>query len=667
MARDADGVVWASERDSARLWRLSAQASEPVAEKGSYAVVATDRDGALLLAGTHSIERRYRGQVSQIPFPVGADGRPQALSIAGILDDGKVLWMVSAQTGLMGWEDGQWHTRRSYKLPASIFLAAPGKKGQLWLSDDEAMLSLYEHGRLSSYDASAMGLATGIFPGEPLVVCGDKGMAVLIGKTIQRLGAADPEVLQNISGMIISPDGDRWFNGGKGIVHVRRQDWDEAVKQPNRLMRYELLNVLEGYPGRATLDNRLPTAIRAGDGQLWFRATGGIVRLDPHKVAPNSVQPTVEIQRVNTALSTYPGAEKLSLPAGSQAFNIQFTAPGLRRPEGIQFQYRLFGVDQDWQSTGGQRTAFYTNVGPGDYKFFVRAINEDGIRSTHEATIDLEIAPMYWQTSWFKIVSVFVLLLLLYGVYRYRLKVVYASLANTVSVRLKERERIARMLHDTILQSVQTIILRLHFLSNELPKDSETRAQLLALLDRADVTVTRGREQVHELRNRRADDLVTLIGEEARTLGEIFPLTGFELVITGVQQQLLDSISEEISEIVREAIRNAFNHAQGYSVKVSLHYETEQLAVQVLDDGKGIDAEVLREGRSWHWGMIGMEERATRIGAKLSIDSEVGKGTAVRLVISADNAYAPKPSSSIFASWWAVLSTKFQDSGRMQS
>jgi signal transduction histidine kinase len=666
MARDADGAIWASESDTARLWKLTANSVEPLVQKGSYTVVATDRDGALLLAGKRSIERRYHGQVSQIPLPFGANGQPQDMSVVGLLDDGKVLWMVAAQTGLMGWENGRWSPRKSYNLPSSIFFAAAGKKGQLWLSDENAVLSLYEDERLTSYDASAIGLTSGIFSGDEVVVCGDKGMGVLQHQTLQQIQAADPEVLQNISGLIVTADGDRWFNGGKGIVHVRHEDWQAALLQPEHPLRYELLNVLEGYPGRATLDNRLPTAVMGGDGQLWFRATGGVVRFDPDKASRNVVPPVVEIQRVNTPLAAYTAGTRLMLPAGSQAFNIQFTAPGLRRPEGIQFQYRLFGVDQAWQSTGAQRAAFYTNVGPGDYRFSVRAVNEDGIRSAQEATMELQIAPTIQQSSWFKILCVFALLLLLLGAYRYRLKVVYATLANTAAVRLKERERIARTLHDTILQSVQTIILRLHFLGDDLPKDSEIRTRLLALLDRADMTVSRGRDQVHGLRTNRDGDIAALITEAAQMLGEHHPSIRFELAITGFPQRLQEGICDEIGEIVLEALRNAFRHSDGSLVEVSLHYSPLQLIVQVVDDGKGIDADVLSNGRSWHWGLVGMEERATRIGAKFHVKSEVGQGTVIKVAISADHAYLPRERRSMLATWRDALFAKRPSTHRTQ-
>jgi signal transduction histidine kinase/ligand-binding sensor domain-containing protein len=634
MARDVDGAVWATEADTGTLRRLSMSGPSEAPELGFYSVVATDRDGALILASKTFIERRYRSEVSRIALPLGPDGRAVELTVIGMLDDGVTLWMASLQTGLMGYRDGQWKPRTAYNLPPRIFIPTAGAKGQLWLSLDDGNLSLYDNGKLTSYDAKRFGLASGIFAGETLVLSGSRGMGVLQHGKMEQLNASDPEVLQNVSGMVVTPDGDHWFNGGKGLVHVRKADWIAALADPQRNLRYELLDALEGYPGRAPLDNRLPSAVLDADGMVWIRGSGGIVRLDPRSVSPNLIRPVVSVLRARTSSRTYGAASELSLPAGTRAFNIEFTAPGLRRPEGLRFRYRLSEVDQQWQDAGKQRTAFYTNLGPGSYVFTVQAINEDGVPGAEDATMTVEIAPTVVQTLWFKLACALLLGLLLYGLYRYRLRVISSAMAKTITVRMHERERIARMLHDTILQSVQTIILRLDSLSSELPENSSIRGQLLTWLERADSAVARGRDQVHELRAGVDSDVLAILAETAVALEEVHPQVEFKLSLVGIPRPVPSKVCEELSEIGREAMRNAFRHSEATAVAADFCYAHDSVSLHVSDNGKGIDPTVLELGhRVGHWGLLGMRERATSIGGEVTIDSTPGKGTRVSAIV----------------------------------
>jgi signal transduction histidine kinase len=647
MARDTEGKAWASERDTGRLWQLSAAAA-PQAAPGFYSVLANDRAGALLLAGKRTIERRYHGQVSQLALPPGPGAMPQDLTVLGLQDDGRTLWMASLETGLMGYRDGQWRTRNALNLPPAINLGEVGATGQMWLSLDDGRFVRWDNGKLTSFDAMRFGLASGIFIGEDVLLCGDRGMGVLQEGILQPLKAADPEVLFNISGMIVTPDGDRWFNGGKGVLRVRQQDWRAALAQPGHLLRYQLLDASEGYPGRAALYNRLISALRDGDGQLWFRSSTGIVRYDPRRALSNPVAPTVRIVQLDAGSASYPANADVHLPGGTQAFNIRYTATGLRHPAGMRFQHRLSGIDQQWQESSA-RVAHYTNLGPGSYTFMVRATNEDGVASANQADLQLDVAPTATQTAWFKLACATIAALLLYGLYRYRLRTVSIGMARTLAVKMAERERIARTLHDTILQSVQNIILRLHMLSDDLPADSPVQSQLRGWLERADHTLGRGRDQVHELRSGVDGDLLGAIRETGSALAELYPHIQFKLNVHGTPQSLPLRLCEEAGEIGREALRNAFQHSGAACIEAQLHYDGSQVLLAIGDDGQGIDAQILRHGqRAGRWGMIGMRERAARIGASLTIDSAAGSGTTVRLALTLPLAYRGTAPSSIF-------------------
>jgi signal transduction histidine kinase/ligand-binding sensor domain-containing protein len=634
MAAGDDDRVWIADPQAGRAWRLGPD----TAVEGSEAsgLVANDRDGALLLVRPREIERRHQGKVSKIPLPPGRDGKATDLDVAGLLDDGKVLWMASLQTGLMGYVKGEWLPRARFNLPQQIFLSTRGAPGQLWLACGDSSLVLYDDGKQTRYDATAIGLATVLRAGAEVLAAGAKGVAVLQEGKLRLLVTADPEVLLNVSGIAVTTEGDYWLNGGKGIVHVRAADWQAAMRDPARPLRYELLDSADGYPGRAMVDNRLPSIFKAPDGRLWFMTTGGVVHLDPGRLERNPVAPHVQIEGLNAGSIQFSSRAAVTLPAGVQGFQVQYTATSLRKPESLQFRYQLEGADADWQDGVGLRVAHYNNLQPGTYRFRVAAANEDGVPGEREATLAVTVTPTLTQSLWFRVLAMFASAGALYLVYRYRLRVATARVEERMQVRLAERERIARALHDTFLQSLQAIVLRVHTVAAELPEGGAARRKLETLLDYADKTLEQGRDQVQDLRNGPQEGLAKVLEETGRTLSEHHAGSSFALTVEGASRPLQPQVSEEACNIAQEALRNAFHHAGPCAVTLLLSYGAGQLLVEVADNGAGF----IQEGKAGHWGLVGMRERGARIGATLAIDSTPGAGTRVTLRVPARLAYA---------------------------
>jgi signal transduction histidine kinase/ligand-binding sensor domain-containing protein len=648
MARDTEGKVWAADSETGTAWQLAPGRPPRADPLKPVLVVANDRDGALLLAGRRTIERRYRGQTSSIALPPGHDGKPSDLQVLGLIDDGKVLWMASPQTGLMGYVDGQWLPRKRFTLPDRIFLSSAAGPGQLWSACAGDLMVFYDNGKQTRYNDGGIGLASMVHVGSEVLAGGDKGLALFDGKQFRKLSAADPQVLVNITGLVVTPDGDRWLNGSKGVLRVRKADWQRTVAQPQLPLAYQLINALDGYQSQAMLSNRHPSAFLAPDGQLWFMTTSDILRHDPAGVAGNRVAPSAEILRVNTAYGSYLAGTTVQLPAALPGFSIQFTAPSLRQPEGVRFAYQLDGVDSDWQDAGTRRAAFYTNVAPGSYRFRVKALNDDGVPSISETAITLEIAPTFRQTWWFKGLCLVAGLALLYALYRYRLHGATARLSERLQVRMAERERIARTLHDNFLQSVQAIILRLDTVARELPAGSPARRKLEALLDSANDTVTEGRDRVYELRSGPLDDVEGAIRAAGQALADHYPDTRFSIAAGGAPQALTGAVAEELCEIACEALRNAFQHARASQVEVRLGYGSDLFSLHVIDNGRGIAATAPADGEPLkHWGLTGMRERAVRAGGRLDIDSQPGLGTSVALILPARLAYAGRAGRSL--------------------
>jgi signal transduction histidine kinase/ligand-binding sensor domain-containing protein len=640
LAADPDGHAWAADQETGTLWRLQPGRAAVQEAQRQASVVSTARDGALLIGGKRGIERRARGASGTIPLPPGPDGKPFDHRMLGILDDGEVLWTATMETGLIGWRDGKWLPRGAFDLPQKIYLSGAGKPGQLWLATGDGRLVSWTKGKQTGYDASPVGIVTGIFPGAELAVGGELGFAVLKDGQLQRLRAASPDALRGISGLAVSADGDRWLNGTAGLVHVRAADWRRAMEQPDEPLRYELFDALDGYPGQAELAIRLPSALMADGRHVWAVASGGVVAIDTRELRRNTLPPMPVILGVATDKAAFGGGAAQRLPPGSSAFRVQFTAPALRKPERVRFEYRLDGIDERWQDAGPRRTTSYANVGPGDYLFHVRAVNEDGVASLGDASMRLVVEPTLVQSTPFRVACGLALIALLTALYRYRVRYLTRRHGERLRVKTAERERIARTLHDTFLQNVQAMTMRLDAVASSLPEGDRTRGQLETIRGHASSAIGEGRKQLEELRSSDAHALEDVLADAAARLREAHPGTAFALDVEGKRRELSAAAAEEACEIAREALRNAFAHARAGRISVRLDYGRRALTVSVSDDGQGLDPEVARSGyRSGHWGLIGMRERAQRIGARLAVDSTPGSGTTVALTVPAGRAY----------------------------
>lgn len=634
MATDGAGQVWVAERISGKLWRLAPDGVQHAEPGAPVHMLARGRDGALLKADRRSIVR-VRGDTAQtIPLPPGPDGKPLDRQLFGLLDDGKRIWTAAADTGSIAWSDGAWRSRAQLGLPERVYLVEAGGPGQLWLVIGNGELVHYDDGKLARYDARLVGMATGIFPGKRLVVGGSDGLAVLKDGKLQPLAAAGPDsdALRAISGIAVTADGDRWLNGVSGVVRVRAADWQRALDNPAAPLRYELFGVADGYPGRASILWRAPTA-HSGDGRhVWFISSRGIVGLDSADLRRNPAPPHPVVLDISTDDARFAATKGLRLPPGSHSFRIRYTAPTLRQPERTRFEFRLDGVDAGWRDAGNRRTTSYTNVAPGDYVFRVRAFNEDGLQSKEEAAVRMTVEPTLVQTLPFKLALAAAIIALLALLYRLRVGYLTRRITERMDIKTAERERIARILHDSFLQSIYVLMLRLRKFTAKLPEQDGTRQELQAILDDARKVIDEGRDEVHELRAvRTVEEIVRDCVEGLRLL---HPQVDVELRADGAPPELDQRLVDEAGAIACEALRNAFMHAQARRIVVTIAHGRHALSVLVEDDGRGIEREVVDAGRrDGHWGLVGMRERAARIGARLDLRSDAGNGTAVKLSV----------------------------------
>jgi signal transduction histidine kinase len=495
------------------------------------------------------------------------------------------------------------------------------------------------------------GDAVALYSAEPdTVFVADRfGLARLQNGHFQTLHAGQVPLFSDVKGMVRTPAGDMWFAAPGGIVRMTAAELDRAFAHPSPSLSLELFGAADGLKSRPHTHTR-NAIVQGGDGRLWIATQTGTLWLDPADVSHHS-PPRVAVSALS-ADRVYRDPSRLALPAGTSNVQIDFAVLAFSTPRSARVRYRIEGQDPDWIEAGTRRQAFYTNLPPGTYRFQVIAANGDGVWNEEGATISFEIPPTFLQSRWFAALCILLALVPLWVLYRLRVAQVARGMAHDFNLRLdervNERTRIARELHDTLLQSFQGLMLRFQSARELLPAHPARAVEALdGALDRADQALAEGRDAIQNLRSSTAvsnelAQTITSLAEEL-TNGPQKGSATFRMSVEGSPRYLHPIVRDDIHRIACEALRNAFRHAQAGHIEAEVTYGARELCVRIRDDGSGIDPQHLNTGRARHWGLTNMRERARQIGAELSLWSEVGAGTEVELRIPGSLAYMPSP------------------------
>jgi signal transduction histidine kinase len=346
----------------------------------------------------------------------------------------------------------------------------------------------------------------------------------------------------------------------------------------------------------------------------------------------------------------------LRLPPLIRDLVIDYTACSFAAPEKVRFRVRLEGRDPDWKDVGNERKAFYNDLPPRDYRFRVAACNNSGVWNEAGASFDFSIAPAYYQTGWFQALCAAAFVTLLWGLYRYRLYQIAREFNVRLEERVGERTRIARDLHDTLLQTFHGSLFEFQAARNLFPRRPEDALHTLDdAISSAEAAISEGRDAIQNLRAGSAapSDLAHLLAAAGQELSGVAVSNGgspaFRVTVEGPPRDIKTVLQDEVYRIGREILRNAFRHARAKKIEVEIRYDAQELRIRFRDDGIGIDPKILNEGaRAGHWGLPGVRERAKLAGAQLDFWSEVGAGTEVQLTVPAWVAYAKSPEARVF-------------------
>lgn len=448
-----------------------------------------------------------------------------------------------------------------------------------------------------------------------------------------------------VSCILEDPRGDLWMGTSEGLSRLDA-----------RRKTFKHYSQADGLPG---LDlTGWGACFRSASGEMFFGGFAGAVAFRPENVTDSNYTPPIVLTAFQ--LSGAPVAlgrgsplkraigytNQLTLSHSEGSFSFEFSALGFRSPMTNRYRYKLEGLDQNWHEVGShQRLASYTTLPAGGYKFRVQGATSNGPWSEPGVTLSITIKPPWWETWWFKaVVAAFVLFSVLVA-YLFRVRQIARQFEIRLEERVSERTRIARDLHDSLLQGLQGLMFRLQAVRNLLPdRAADAALALETALDRGDQAITEGREAVQDLRA--STPAGSDLAESLMALGEESGLRGadrvpsYRVLVEGRPRAIAALVRDEVYRIAREALRNACRHAQARQIEAEIAYGDAALCLRIRDDGVGIDPKVLDQGqRTGHWGLQGMRERAEAFGARLDIWSEHGAGTEIELAVPASIAY----------------------------
>ncbi len=689
MFEDAEGSVWIITSGGIDNFRdlhvMSYSMREGLSAAGAGALVAA-RNGDVWIANFQAVDRLRDNKLSAIRVSDGLPGQDVTTLFEDHLgrlwlgiDDG--LWVYDRQnpdghvfrevrhrdgTSLSGvfaitedsrhdiWARAGQSLDRIEELEIqeeltspqiqTAFTLAANPQGGIVLGLVSGDLLYYNGGATHTFASNETGNTRQI---RDLIVEGDGSVWATTLDELARLKDGRRENLSTRNGLpcdgifalVKDPDGAIWLYTKCGIVKIEKSELDRWWQMPDSRVSFKLIDESDGVrPGLTPLK---PQAVRTADGRLWF-VNGRILQMfDPSRPNNNLVAPPVHIEDVIADRRDYSPTAHLSLPSLTRDIQIDYSGLSFVAPQKVRFRYKLENRDADWQDPGTRRQAFYSDLPPGPYRFRVIACNNDGVWNESGASLDFVIPPAFYQTMAFKLSLFFAIGALAWLLFRLRIRHLSSTIQARLADRMGERERIARELHDTLLQGFHGLILRFQVVNQLIPEGDKSRAVMEDAMERADLLMAESRERIRDLRRNTGavaplPEALSAVGEERRHGSGL----GFRLVVEGALRELNPVIRDEMYLIGREAIVNACSHSRGTMVEVEINFDQSGVRLRVRDDGQGIASAMLRSGGlAGHWGLSGMRERAEKIGGQLKIWNRSGAGTEVELKVPGAVAY----------------------------
>jgi signal transduction histidine kinase/ligand-binding sensor domain-containing protein len=636
-----DGSIWAS--TSTGINRIDGQHRELFLKGDTVMGLSMDRGNNLWAGTNRGVLRMETGKWSSLPIPVETQLRNVTALTA---DHENGMWLFDARRGLQHWTSrGITDFSNEPLLKGKIILAAQGAPtGKAWFGLNQGSVVVFDGSQFHAYSESD-GLAGGsvnaihIDDKDTAWIATERGLSRFDGQRFVTWNLANGLPGERVLWILSDSGGRIWLGYSTGVACLSRSELEQATRDPSHHIAYRFFDDGDGLKGNPD-HGWQASAVRASDGKLWFRTSEGVGIVDPQELTRNLVVPPVHIERLVADGVSVGRTQQVQLQPLTRDIEIDYTALSLAEPRKVRFRYKLEGFDPDWQDAGTRRQAFYTNLRPHSFRFRVLACNNDGVWNESGASLNFDLLPAFYQTQWFGLLSILVLIILMFGAYRLRVWQVTTQLKERFEERLEERTRIAQDLHDSLIQDVMGISLQIEVTDELLPASVPAKEPLTRALALCKSALDAGRRALNDLRTvaLNAADIVKSFSQLANELTRNAE-TKIDVIVEGRERPLNALPGNDMLQIGRQAITNALQHADARRIQVLLTYDDKELRLRVEDNGRGMTEEDLKLRRPGHYGVAGMHERAARLGATISVQSGIGEGTEVNLCVPASVIY----------------------------
>ncbi len=590
MSDDAEGHLWVGTTDG--LTRIKGASVTTFTERDGLSdrfvrSLLTSRDGSLWIGTRRGLTHFRNGQFT--PYTM-LDGLPSDLVGALYEDRAGALW-IGTLGGLSRFKDEKFtnYNTTSGLSNEVVISLYEDTDGALWVGTLGGGLNLFKDGKFTSFTTKD--------------------------------GLPDDAIYQ----ILADDQNNLWMSSNKGILRVSRKELAARTDAAQKLTSVVTFGTADGMETRECSGGGHPAGGKTPDGKLWFATIKGVAMIDPANLQRNQQPPPVAIERVVVDDKDVAMNAAISLPPGTARFEFYYTGLSFIAPQKVTFQYQLEGFDPDWIEAETRRVAWYTNIPAGQYRFVVRARNNDGVWSETAAHIEFVLQPRFYQTGWFYALC---LLTLAAGVWVwYRLRV--RRLEGQFNAVLAERTRIAREIHDTLAQGFAGISVQLELVARLLTKAPEAakphldqaRQLVRSSLDEARRSVWALRSQALE-----NSDLPSALSAAVKQLLADTAIQS-QVQVTGTYRELSRTIEDHLLRIGTEAVTNAIKHARAQNLQVELNYVRDRVKLRVQDDGCGFDS--TQQSPNGHFGLVGMRERVMQMSGTLTVNSQPNAGTEI--------------------------------------
>jgi len=635
VTQTSDGSMWLATREDG-LWRVRSGTVEHAAVSAKLAsqvivALAPGTHGDLWV-GTPDGLNHVDGSV--VRTYTSANGLPDDFVRSLLVDSDGTLW-AGTRRGLVRLDGAAGkvlatYTRRDGLGSDSVGALLRQATNDLWIATFGGLSRLHD-GHVTNF-TKIDGLSGNVVTSLAADGSGSLWIGTRDGLSRYSQGAftafRQEGLANNIDSILLDGQGRLWMGTRHGVAQVSIAMLEGCGGDAPCVVGVSRYGYPDGMPSEDLSASGHPAAWRSKDGELWFATPRGVAIVDPSQIPKTPVAPPVAIERLlvdDVEVPLTSGEARIS--PGHTRVTIEYAGLSFRAPTRIRFRTMLEGFDRQWTAAGSRRTAYYTNLPPGSYRFLVQAMSSDGLWNGASAEIRFSVEPPYYRRWWFYLLALAAAGGLILLLYRLRLR----RLQREFNAVLTERNRIAREIHDTLAQDFVGVSLQLEVVAQALAREDVSAAR--SQIDAARKLVREGlddaRQSIWELRAVSAkDSLPTRLGQVMQRASD----RGLkaECRVGGTYRALPQELEGEILRIAQEAVTNAVRHAAASAVSADLHYSPGRLMLRVADDGRGFDV-TAASSAGGHYGLTGMHERAAKIAGRLKVESLTGAGTSVTM------------------------------------